>query len=231
MPMELKTYLLLLKINYLCVQSDYDNECSAYYEYLVYAKDEAEAWWLARDLAKSYYYTEDDEEEDDEDLIETINKNTWLFFHEVEVSVESLKPMTETEFIAMVFSQQTINRPAFVFDPKEAAKTPIVIKKQYVTGYLHVEHNILDEFKKAFPGVRVKDGKDFDGGDAVLWSGEGSEVAVQIDGEMLMIPAFDYYSTSEMYEFGVHRLLVQWAARHGLEWECHDPGTFLVYNV
>jgi hypothetical protein len=84
------------------------------------------------------------------------------------------------------------------------------------------EERVVESLVKRFPKVWAKPGSDFRQG-AIVWSGEGSEMPNGL-------PAFDYYSESSLYEFGVHKKLVEWAAKRGMYWECYDPGTFLAYK-
>jgi len=101
---------------------------------------------------------------------------------------------------------------------------------------------IINKIQAKFPKMWIKPGEEFDGGSAVAWSGEGSE----ING----IPAFDYndeggalmadaadefgFDASKMgssYEMGVHKDLIALSDELGIYWEAHDPGTYLAYFV
>ena len=72
----------------------------------------------------------------------------------------------------------------------------------------------------------VKDGNDFDGGGAILWSGEGANIVV--DG--MKVSAFDSYGSYPEYDMGVHQKLVDWSKKHGIYWEAYDAGTYLAYR-
>ena len=104
------------------------------------------------------------------------------------------------------------------------------------------KEKILAEAKAKFPKAWFKDGAEFNGGSAVLWSGEGSEVnngcpAFDSTGcqEYLMIDVCEEfgveYKPSNTYEFGVHKDLVEFADEHGLFWEAYDGGTYFAYEV
>jgi hypothetical protein len=97
-------------------------------------------------------------------------------------------------------------------------------------GEIIMNRKIIDEFKKAFPKAWVKDGREFDGGNAILWSGEGATLIEEDDGEGFEVEAFNPYHEDTMYEFGVHKQLVEWADKHGLHWEAYDAGTYLAYK-
>jgi hypothetical protein len=77
------------------------------------------------------------------------------------------------------------------------------------------QEKIITDLKAKFPNVWFNEGSDFGG---FGWSGEGSE----IDG----LPAFDYDSWENTFVMGVQRSLHDWAASHGMYWECYDPGTY-----
>lgn len=87
---------------------------------------------------------------------------------------------------------------------------------------------ILKAFQAKFPKAWFKDGKEFDGGSAVLWSGEGSE----INGRA----AFNYNwwefdPEEKIYVSGVLRPLAELAEKFGLYWESNDPGTYLAREI
>ena len=72
-----------------------------------------------------------------------------------------------------------------------------------------------------------QDGKEWNGGTEILWSGEGS--TIKVGGEK--VTAFDHYSEDyETYIFGVHKLLYDWAIANDMHWECHDAGTYFTYK-
>jgi hypothetical protein len=83
---------------------------------------------------------------------------------------------------------------------------------------------IIQEIKTKFPKVWVKPGPDFNGGSALVWSGEN---AFMPDG----MPAFKFYFEQypNTYEDGVHKDLVKLAKEHKCIWECFDPGTYLLF--
>jgi len=84
--------------------------------------------------------------------------------------------------------------------------------------------NILEELEEAFPDCWFRAGVDFDGDAAtIVWSGEGSQMP---DGNR----AFDYYDFSGLYQIGVHNDLDGFAQQRGFHWQCHDPGTYLLYK-
>lgn len=85
------------------------------------------------------------------------------------------------------------------------------------------QEKLVEAFKKAFPGMWAKPGHEFGETNAVLWSGEDNYLA---DG----YPAFDYYSMSDKYVFGVHKDIAAWAEKKGIHFECYDPGTYLAYE-
>ncbi|MBW1738942.1 MAG: hypothetical protein JRJ69_15700 [Deltaproteobacteria bacterium] len=80
--------------------------------------------------------------------------------------------------------------------------------------------HILQDLQEAFPQCWFKPGKDFDGGTAAAWSGEGGEV----DGDY----AFDHNRME--WSFGAHPKLAKFVEDRGFHWEAHDPGTFLLYE-
>lgn len=89
-------------------------------------------------------------------------------------------------------------------------------------------NQILEDFEETFPDAWGKPGQDFDGGTAIIWSGEGADLE---DGT----PCFNYNATEfdpseKMYTMGVANELVAWADKHGCFWECHDPGTYMLYE-
>ncbi len=87
---------------------------------------------------------------------------------------------------------------------------------------------ILEDFQKSFPKAWGKPGSEFDGGTAVVWSGEGSELN---DGhECFDSAAYDWDPNERQYVMGIARALINWAAAHKCHWECHDPGTYLLYE-
>jgi len=88
------------------------------------------------------------------------------------------------------------------------------------------QDKLLADLKKRF-NIDARRGDGWDKG-ALVWSGED---AYMPDGS----PAFDYYSydtdpREKVYQMGVHKELVTWADKHGLHWECNDPGTYLLYD-
>ena len=104
------------------------------------------------------------------------------------------------------------------------------------------DDDILAKAQEQFPDMWIKPGVEFGGNEnAVLWSGEGSEIngipAFDMNGEMdyMMRDAaaefgFDASKMKSSYEMGVHKDLVKFADEHGLFWEPYDSGTFLAYR-
>ena len=98
---------------------------------------------------------------------------------------------------------------------------------------------ILEAFRVAFPKVWVKPGNEFNGCEnAVLWSGESSFVVETYTDpdtgaiETYEVEAFNYYAEDYKevtYILGVHKALVAFADRHGIYWECNDPGTYIAF--
>lgn len=86
------------------VESD-NSERSNYYDYLIYANNKKEAWKYAREYAANFF--------EDEEVMKD-GKDRWVFFNEVAVEIRSLTPMTEKDFIGMLLTQQTINRPILI---------------------------------------------------------------------------------------------------------------------
>ena len=83
------------------VESD-NSERSNYYDYLIYANNKKEAWKYARDYAANFFEDED---------VKKDGKDRWVFFNEVAVEIRSLTSTTEKDFIGLLLTQQTINRP------------------------------------------------------------------------------------------------------------------------
>ena len=91
------------------------------------------------------------------------------------------------------------------------------------------KQTILERIQKRFPDMWVKDGHDFDGGGAIAWSGEGAVIYDHVLDER--VSAFDFYSTDyTTYEMGVHVDVVNFCKQLGCYWECHDAGTYLLYE-
>ena len=87
--------------------------------------------------------------------------------------------------------------------------------------------SILTELQEAFPKCWFKDGKEFDGGSATVWSGEGSEIED--------FPAFDSYAEDWdgdrlVYRMGVLVTLDDFVTEAGYRWEAYDAGTYLLYK-
>jgi len=87
--------------------------------------------------------------------------------------------------------------------------------------------NIIAQLKAAFPDCWFKDGHEFDGGEAAVWSGEGSEVED--------LPAFnaDSYMADpkeQVWVMGVHHQLNSFVESRGYHWEAYDSGTYLLYK-
>lgn len=90
------------------------------------------------------------------------------------------------------------------------------------------KEKILEDFLKRFPKAWGKPGVEFDGGSAIIWSGEGSGLADDS-------PCFDYIAAEwdrleEYYTMGIANDLVAWAGEHNCFWECYDPDTYFLYE-
>ncbi len=81
---------------------------------------------------------------------------------------------------------------------------------------------LVESFKKAFPKAWAKPGRDFDGSERrVIWT---------VDEEGFF-RAFDMYAQHDLYQFGVHQKLVDWAEKNGLFFEAYDNETFMAYEI
>ena len=84
---------------------------------------------------------------------------------------------------------------------------------------------LLKALQVKFPKAWFKDGAQFDGGHVnAVWSGEGSELP---NGS----PAFDYYGSGDLYQFGVSNEISKFVEARGWYWECHDCGTYFAYVI
>ena len=73
----------------------------------------------------------------------------------------------------------------------------------------------------------IKDGKEWDNNpNTILWSGEGADI--NVDGHT--VRAFNAYSESDSYIFGVHKALYDFCKSLGIHWEAYDSGTYLAYK-
>jgi len=91
-------------------------------------------------------------------------------------------------------------------------------------------NTILERLQKRFPDMWLKEGYEFNGGGAaVAWAEEGATLYDHVLQER--VSAFDYYSTNyNTYEMGVHVDLVAFCQQMKCHWECHDAGTYLLYE-
>lgn len=83
--------------------------------------------------------------------------------------------------------------------------------------------SILTDLREAFPNCWFKDAKDFDGGTAIVWSGEGSYIGD--------LPAFDHYAANGNYAMGVLVAIDAFVDERGYWWSCEEPGTYLLYPL
>jgi hypothetical protein len=87
------------------------------------------------------------------------------------------------------------------------------------------------ELATRFPKVWIKDGAEFDSRHAnSLWTGEGSEIDVHGD-QVYTVAAFDNYSDSVQYVFGVWRELHNFLHARGFYAEAYDGGTYFIYEA
>ena len=87
------------------------------------------------------------------------------------------------------------------------------------------------ELAKSFPKVWIKDGDDFDTNHKkTLWTGEGSEIDVTVDGETYEIAAFNMYGGNN-YTCGVVNELHKFLHKRGFFAEAYDSGTFFIYKA
>lgn len=85
---------------------------------------------------------------------------------------------------------------------------------------------ILTEFLQMFPKAWGNDGREFDGGSSVIWSGEGAELNDGTD--CFDYNAWEWDRKEEHYIMGVSKPMVEFADKHGCFWECYDAGTYLL---
>lgn len=84
---------------------------------------------------------------------------------------------------------------------------------------------LISEFQKLIDGGFIKDGQEFNGDKGcLLWSGEGTYLKNGDD-------AFNYWTSSPDYIFGVHKTIEAWASTNGIYFESYDSGTFLAYKI
>ncbi len=87
-------------------------------------------------------------------------------------------------------------------------------------------NKLIALLEKELRMTSVRFGGAFNGGNAILWSGEGSTIGYK----GVNVYAFNYSDcTSGTYLFGVHKSLYEWSKKHGFHWESYDPGTFFAY--
>ncbi len=90
------------------------------------------------------------------------------------------------------------------------------------------QEKLVADFKKTFPGSWAKPGREWDGNESTkLWTGGDWTVKT---GEF-DVPAFNAHTMHPDWEFGVHKLLVAWADKHGLFFEAHDSETYMAYEA
>jgi len=85
----------------------------------------------------------------------------------------------------------------------------------------------VEDFVAKFPKAWAKTSEEL-GHSGLIVSGEGAHLH---DGQS----CFDYYSTDydpqeRHYTMGVANQVMDWAANLNCHWECHDPGTYLLYE-
>ena len=91
--------------------------------------------------------------------------------------------------------------------------------------------DIIDELREAFPDMWFKSGEEWDNDPdtaIIAWSGEDSHIG--------FLPAFDHYAyetdpSEQVYKMGVHLDLHNWCDKHGMYWECYDPGTYFLFSA
>ena len=89
---------------------------------------------------------------------------------------------------------------------------------------------LINKLKQDLKMNGVKPGNEFEQDEnCLLWSGELSTLVTK-DGKRM--EAFDSYAHSQDSDYinGIHKDLVEWSEKMGIEWQPYDAGTWLGYK-
>jgi len=88
--------------------------------------------------------------------------------------------------------------------------------------------SILTELQKEFPDCWFKEGNKFNGGNAVVWSGEGSMIGIN---SAFALDSYSFDPSESFYTMGILNELNEFVNQRGYYWEHYDSGTVLLYKA